>query len=223
MARLLLVPLAVLALLGGLVMFAAAIVSLTGGVMHGAADPVVRAELHATVWGALGVAAIAVPLGFTGALSVWRTPVMLRGAVLGAAVLMLLCPMPPFPGLHLVPMHFVDALATGATIGRGVALSLLCFAFVLRTAPAGLRRSAESAGATPLRAWWDVMVRPLWRVGLVAFVIAFLNALALGPAAMQIGRHLDIPDVWLAPASLMMLAAGAAALDVLFRKPGRAA
>ncbi len=224
MTRLLLAPIAVLALFAGVLPLAAGGVAgwqgLAKGLLDPAIGPALARVLHRAVIAALAAPLCAVPLGFAGALAVAPAARWVRGLIYALAVLLLIAPAPGFDATGLADLTRPAALvAFACAIARGAALALLILTPSLHALPAGLKRAAMQCGAGPLRAWWDAVVVPLSVPLCGAVVAAAISTVVEGPAAAVLAPHLNLARAWVAPACLLMMAASIAALSLLLRRP----
>ncbi len=223
MGRLLLVPVALVALLAGVagVVFAGLA---EGGPAAGAiADPALAHVLKAAVAAAACITIVAVPLGFAGALAVGNAGGVVRLLAAGLALLLV-----AVPGLGYGPVDFPHIMADhgalvalAASAARAAAVVLLITGIGLRRVPPGLRRAAMLAGARPGQAWRHAVLAPLWRHLAGAAVAAFAVALAEGPAGAVAAAHLAVAREWVAPAALLLVLSALAAIASLVR-PRRA-
>jgi ABC-type Fe3+ transport system permease subunit len=219
MSRLLLAPLAVFTLLAGLLPLGAALFAGSRGVAVGLRDPALAASLRAAELGAVVAAPLAVLLGLTGALAMWRAAPLLRFIVAAVAVLLLLTPAPGFDTIgFLTPLHPAAAMAFACAVARGAALALLVLSAGLLRIPEGLQRAAVLAGARPGQAWRHAVLAPLRPYLLLALAAALLAAFAEGPAGDVLAPHLDLAEAWVAPAALLLVAGSVAALSVILRR-----
>lgn len=230
MTRLLLAPIAVFALLAGLLPLLTGLVAAWQGIEAGIADPALAHMVRRAVFAALVAAACAVPLGLAGALVVAQAARWVRGLIYALAVLLLIAPAPGFdvpgfdvPGFGVTALgdmaHPASLVAFACAIARGAALSLLILGPSLHALPPGLRRAAMQCGAGPLRAWCDGVLAPLALPLCGAAVASWIAALVEGPAAAVLAPHLDLARAWVAPACLLMVASSIAALALLLRRP----
>ena len=219
MGRVLLVPVALVALLAGLAAVMLAALAEGAPAIGALADPALLHGLRGAVAVAGLITAVALPLGLAGALALWAA----NGAVrlLAAALAVLLVATPwvgygPVDFSHLA-MDRGALLALAAAVARAAAEVLLLAGVGLGRVPPGLRRAATLAGARPGQAWRHAVLAPLWPYLLGAAVAAFAVALAEGPAGAVLAAHLALARVWLAPAALLLLVGGLAALAALLR------
>jgi ABC-type spermidine/putrescine transport system permease subunit II len=170
--------------------------------------------------GAAAAALLAVPLGLAGALAAWRAGSVARVAVAVLALLVLVSPAPVFVSLRFMhaPGDLADAVAFAAAVARGAAVSLLIIGAGLRCVPPGLRRAAQLAGARPLQAWRHAVLAPLFPYLAASVLAALAAALAEGPEAAVLSPHLDGARAWIAPAALLLIAGGLAALATVLRR-----
>jgi spermidine/putrescine transport system permease protein len=217
--RSLLVPVALVALLGGLAGVALAGLAEGGPAAGALADPALAHGLRGAVAAAGIITVAAVPLGFAGALALWGA----GGAVrLLAAALAVVVVAVPAVGYGPVDFPHVAAdrgavLALAACVARAAAEVLLLTGIGLRRVPPGLRRAAMLAGARPGQAWRHAVLAPVAPYLLGGAAGAFVLALAEGPAGAVLAAHMALAQAWLAPASLLLVVGGLAALAALLR------
>ena len=220
MARLLLLPIAVIMLLAAMAPLVVAALGGGRGLQAAFADPALASALRTSAEGAAVAATLGLALALTAALAVWQAAQWLRGLVLGLAVLLLVTPAPGFTTLDMVtPLRLTALLQFTCAVARAAAFSLLILSVWLRGVPAGLRRSAMAAGASRSRAWRDAVLAPLLAPMALAFVVSALVVLGESPAAAVLAPHLDMVDAWIAPAALLLAGGSLAAISVLLRRP----
>lgn len=222
MARLLLVPLALILLAASAAPFGM-FLWLGGDAIRSALhDPALRSAWPAALRGAALAAFGGVALGLPGALALSAATRRLRAAGYALAVLLLAVPGPGFTGLGVfVWPPDAALLGLAASAARACGFTVLILGAALRRVPPGLLRSAMAAGATPLRAWQDAVLAPLAMPLLAAFALAMLAGLAASPAALAVGAHFDLNLAWIGPAALLLAAGSAAGLAHLLGPPGR--
>jgi ABC-type spermidine/putrescine transport system permease subunit II len=218
-ARLLLVPVALLALLGGLAGVVLAGWAEGGPAAGALADPALVLGWRGAALAAAIVALAAVPAGFAGALALWGAGGAVRLLAAGLGVLLVAA-----PGVGYGPVSLAHLAADrgallplAAAVARAAAVALLLTGVGLRQVPPGLRRAAMLAGARPGQAWRHAVLAPLWPYLLAAAVAAFFVALAEGPEGAVLAAHLALAREWLAPAALLLLVGGLAGLASLLR------
>jgi ABC-type spermidine/putrescine transport system permease subunit II len=221
MARLLLIPIAVLGLCAGLLPLIAAIIAASHGLTGGLVDPALLSVTRVTLLAAAVATAIAVPLGLTLALALRSTVTAVRPLAYGLAILVLVMPAPGFESLaFLSPPHPAQAVAFACCIARGAALATLILSAALRAIPPTLTTAARAVGARPGQAWCHAVLAPLTWPLLASALAAFIAGLVEGPGGAVLGPHLDLAEAWIAPAALLLTAASVAALATLARRPG---
>ena len=220
MARLLLLPVALITLLAACAPLLVAAFYGGRGIAQGLQEPALATALLISGQGAALAAAAGLVLGLIGALALWRAAAWARGLVLGLAVLLLVTPAPGFETLDfLAPLRLTPLLEFTCAVARATTLGLLVLSVWLRRVPSGLRRSAIAAGASPARAWWDAVLRPLALPMVLAFCVAALAVLGQSPAAAVLAPHLDLAEAWIAPAALLLAGGSLAAIAVLLGRP----
>jgi ABC-type Fe3+ transport system permease subunit len=218
-ARLLFIPIALLALLAALVPLSPFVVGGLQVLISASSQPGFAQDISAGLVVAAAIAAPALVLGLWLARILQRVSAGLRTLALTTCVALLLMPslgVSALPSLHPPDTFHLMALMS-AVVHATAAVTLVLTAGLARITPA-LLVAARAAGARPGRAWRDAILAPLVWPLLLAVVAAFLVGLA-----EELRLPPPIPEFWvfsllIAAPMLLVAVASISALSLLLRR-----